>query len=155
MIPTKLWHNASLRNNSKVKTMSSPKKFTHTVRVYIEDTDAAGIVYYPNHLKFFERGRTELLREYGFTKTTLEADYDLRFVIKSTSIEYKAPAFMDDLLEVRTVLEKHTPTRLIFNQEIYRSQILIASGKMTVVCVNNTYKPAPLPPVLLGKLIGL
>ncbi len=126
--------------------------FTHTIRVYIEDTDAAGIVYHPNHLKFFERSRTEMLRECEFTKTTLDNDYDLRFIIKDISTNYKAPAFMDDLLEIKTTLEGHTPTRLLFAQEIYRSQTLIASAKMTIVCVNNAYRPAPLPALLLEKL---
>ena len=128
------------------------KLFTNTIRVYIEDTDAAGIMYHPNHIKFFERSRTEMLRDCGFTKTILEEDYDLRFVIKDMNIDYKSPAFMDDLLEVKTILEEHTSTRLVFFQEIYRSQTLVASAKMTIVCVGNTYRPAPLPKELLAKL---
>ena len=131
------------------------KTFTNTIRVYIEDTDAAGIMYHPNHMKFFERSRTEMLRECGFTKTTMERDYQLLFVIKDMSIDYKAPAFMDDLLEVQTALESHTATRLIFIQEIYRSQKLVASAKITVVCVNKEYKPSPLPELLLTQLTTL
>ena len=128
------------------------KTFTHSIRVYIEDTDAAGIMYHPNHMKFFERSRTEMLRDCGFTKTTMERDYKLLFVIKDMSINYKAPAFMDDLLEIKTTLESNTATRLIFFQEIYRSQTLIASAKMTIVCVNKDYKPTPLPELLLTQL---
>lgn len=132
--------------------MSDKKIFKHTVRVYIEDTDAAGIVYHPNHIKFFERARTEMLRECGYTKTRLEEEEKLLFVIKTITVDYKAPAFMDDLLEVRTILENHKPTRFYFSQEIYRSQTLIASAKMTIVCVNKTYRPASLPQSLIHKL---
>lgn len=130
------------------------KVFTHPVRVYIEDTDAGGIVYHPNYLKFFERARTEMLRTCGFSKTTLEQDYQLLFVIKNLSIDYKAPAFMDDMLEVQTTLDNHTPTRLHFVQEIYRSQSLLSSAKLTVVCVNKSYKPSALPKPLLQSLRG-
>ena len=84
--------------------MSHKKIFTHPIRVYIEDTDAAGIVYHPNHIKFFERARTKMLRECDYTKTRLEEEEQLLFVIKTITVDYKAPAFMDDLLDVRTLL---------------------------------------------------
>tara|TARA_R110002095_G_scaffold94253_2_gene82024 strand:- start:477 stop:887 length:411 start_codon:yes stop_codon:yes gene_type:complete len=135
--------------------MSQKKTFKHSIRVYIEDTDAAGIVYHPNHLKFFERARTEMLRDCGFTKTRLEQEEQLLFVIKDTAIDFKAPAFMDDLLEVQTILENHKPTRFYFAQEIYRSQTLVASAKMTIVCVNKAYRPAPLPQQLIDQLSGI
>lgn len=134
--------------------MSHKKIFTHSIRVYIEDTDAAGIVYHPNHIKFFERARTEMLRECGYTKTRLEEEEKLLFVIKTITVDYKTPAFMDDLLEIRTTLDDHKPTRFYFSQEIYRSQTLIASAKMIVVCVNKTYRPASLPQELIDKLMG-
>lgn len=132
--------------------MSDKKIFKHPIRVYIEDTDAAGIVYHPNHIKFFERARTEMLRGCGFTKTRLEEKEKVLFVIKTITVDYKTPAFMDDLLEVHTFLEDYKPTRFYFSQEIYRSQTLIASAKMTVVCVNKTYRPASLPQSLIDKL---
>ncbi|HBN22340.1 MAG TPA: tol-pal system-associated acyl-CoA thioesterase [Holosporales bacterium] len=134
--------------------MSDKKIFKHTIRVYIEDTDAAGIVYHPNHIKFFERARTEMLRECGYTKTRLEEEEKLLFVIKTITVDYKAPAFMDDHLEVRTILDDHKPTRFYFSQEIYCSQTLIASAKMTIVCVNKAYRPASLPQSLINKLTG-
>lgn len=134
------------------KKMAEKKTFIHSIRVYIEDTDAAGIVYHPNHLKFFERARTEMLRDCGFTKTRLEQEEQLLFVIKEATVDFKAPAFMDDLLDVHTALEKHKATRFYFTQEIYRSQTLIASAKMTIVCVNKNYKPSPLPPSLVKQL---
>lgn len=129
----------------------TPKTFTHPIRVYIEDTDAGGIVYHTNHIKYMERGRTEALRECGYTKITLDQTHKVYFVVKDIHIDYKAPALMDDMLEVRTTLESTSKARMFFLQEIYRSQTLIASAKLTIVCVNHSLKPEPVPMEMLEK----
>ena len=132
--------------------MSNTKKKIHSIQVYIEDTDAAGIVYHPNYLKFCERARTEMLRSCGLTKTNIEKDHGLKFVIKDTSMQFIAPSYLDDLLCVHTSIDDFTPTRLFFQQEIYRSDKLLTSATITVVCINNNYKPAKLPAELFEKL---
>lgn len=122
-----------------------PYTFRHPVRVYVEDTDAAGIVYHTNHIKYMERGRTEALRDCGFTKVSLDKTIQLYFVVKDIHIDYKVPILMDDLLEVRTTLDSVSKARLYFTQELFRDEVLMATAKLTLVCINKDLKPTPLP----------
>ena len=92
-----------------------------------------------------ERARSEALRSCGFTKTTLDATHQIYFVIKDIFIDYKSPAFMDDLLDIHTKLDSVSKARLYFHQDIFRDETLIATAKLTVVCINKTYKPTNLP----------
>lgn len=89
-----------------------------TVRVYYEDTDAGGVVYYANYLKYVERARTEYLRELGFEQINLLENYGMVFIVKSVEANYLSPAFLDDLIEVETVIEKVNHASLIFTQKI-------------------------------------
>lgn len=127
--------------------------FTHNIRVYVEDTDAAGIVYHTNHIKYMERGRSEALRTCGFTKTLLDKTLQVYFVVKDISIDYKTPAFMDDLLEVRTTVTSVSKARLFFLQELYRDDILIATAQLTIVCINRAYKPTLVPEAIISALM--
>ena len=133
---------------------NTPKTFSHMIRVYIEDTDAGGLMYHTNHIKFMERGRTEALRECGFTKVTMDEKYGLYFVVKTVEIDYKSPAYMDDLLEVQTTLLSVSKARMYFLQGIYRSQTLIASAKLTIVCINKDFRPEALPQEIFDKISG-
>ena len=137
------------------------KEFSFKIRVYFEDTDAAGIVFYVNYLKFFERARTEWLRTTGLGHDVLVKSEQVSFVVKHTSVEYHAPARFDDELTVTVTLEKMGRTSLHFRQEAWRfaprtelepEPVLLASTSITVVCVDvNTLRPAMLPVVLIEK----
>ncbi len=128
--------------------------FSHPIRVYVEDTDAAGIVYHTNHIKYMERGRSEALRECGYTKSTLDKTHKVYFVVKDIHIDYVAPAFMDDLLDVRTTLQSVSRARLNFLQELYRDDTLIATAKLTIVCINQSYKPTNVPEDMVKAMMS-
>ena len=118
--------------------------FSLNIRVYIEDTDAAGIVYYVNYLKFMERARTEYLRHIGFGHYLLTEDY--LFVVRKVQIDYKQPAKMDDLLQVTARIIKQGKASLQFEQCLYRQQTLLAYAIIDIACVHQqSLKPRALP----------
>ena len=118
--------------------------FSLAIRIYIEDTDAAGIVYYVNYLKFMERARTEYLRHIGFGHYLLTENY--LFVVRKVQIDYKQPAKMDDLLQVTARIIKQGKASLQFEQCLYREQTLLACAVIDIACVNKqNLKPFALP----------
>ena len=128
-----------------------------TVRVYYEDTDAGGVVYYANYLKYVERARTEYLRELGFEQINLLENYGMVFIVKSVEANYLSPAFLDDLIEVETVIEKVNHASLIFTQKIVnidKSTVLFNAIVKVVSVFNNNLKPCVLPQEILEKLNG-
>lgn len=128
-----------------------------TVRVYYEDTDAGGVVYYANYLKYVERARTEYLRELGFEQINLLENYGVVFIVKSVEANYLSPAFLDDLIEVETVIEKVNHASLIFTQKIVnidKSTVLFNAIVKVVSVFNNNLKPCALPQEILEKLNG-
>ena len=128
-----------------------------TVRVYYEDTDAGGVVYYANYLKYVERARTEYLRELGFEQINLLENYGMVFIVKSVEANYLLPAFLDDLIEVETVIEKVNHASLIFTQKIVnidKSTVLFNATVKVVSVFNNNLKPCALPQEILEKLNG-
>lgn len=115
------------------------------IRVYIEDTDAGGIVYYVNYLKFMERARTELLRSLGFGKTAIFSE-ELMFVVHSTQIKYLGPARLDELLSVTARIEKLGRTYFIFQQQVLHEGKVITEAEVKVACVQReSMQPARLP----------
>jgi acyl-CoA thioester hydrolase len=127
------------------------------VRVYWEDTDAGGIVYYANYLKFMERARTEWLRALGIEQGPLQADHGMIFVIVDTQVQFKKPARYGDALTVTAEIKEHTRATLSFTQEIRRSQDvpgeLLVTGDIRVACLDATlHKPRGLPKMLVEKL---
>ena len=92
-----------------------------TLRVYYEDTDSGGIVYYANYFKFTERCRTELLRESGLSQSEIQKDYDIKFIVHSVSMDYIKPAYLDDNLIVETNIENFKKTSIEFDQKIYKN----------------------------------
>jgi acyl-CoA thioester hydrolase len=129
--------------------------FTLSVRVYYEDTDFSGIVYHARHLQFFERGRTEALRECGVTHTELLARAEpLAFAVRRMTTEWIAPAKIDDLLEVRTRFADAKGARMLLEQEIQRGETLIARADVEAVCMTLDGRPRRLPPDLVEKLRG-
>lgn len=130
------------------------KEFSSKFRVYIEDTDAGGVVYYVNYLKFMERARTDYLRALGFPRPALLTD-ELCLVVTSANIDYKLSARLDDMLTVSATIVKAARSYMIFEQRVTRSctdygqEELLALGTVKIACVTqNTMKPAAFPPVL-------
>lgn len=127
-------------------------EFSINIRVYIEDTDAGGIVYYPNYLKYMERSRTEFLRELGFPKAAFIADGFL-VVVASAQIDYRRSAKLDDEIQVTTFPEKVKRGSIIMYQKVLRDGQILAEGRVRLACVNEqTAEPAPLPTGLVLQL---
>jgi acyl-CoA thioester hydrolase len=134
-----------------------PSNFDWTVRVYYEDTDAAGVVFYANYLKFFERARTEWLRAMGVGQRALAQSHGLMFVVKSTAVDFHAPAKLDDELKLTVVVERLGRASVQFAQEAWRISgaggELLSSGRIKVVCVNAlTFRPSPIPDEILSRI---
>ncbi|SMX22740.1 Acyl-CoA thioester hydrolase YbgC [Boseongicola aestuarii] len=116
-----------------------------TLRVYYEDTDLAGIVYYANYLKFIERGRTEYVREIGLDQTKLKADQGIVFAVRRVEADYLAPAKFDDVLDVVTTLERASGARLVMRQVVERGGAVLFEALVTLVALSETGAPARLP----------
>ena len=124
------------------------KNFFHKVKVYYEDTDAGGVVYYANYLKFIERARTEALVTLGFNNKKIKEDFASLIVVKSCNIEYKISAYLEDELSIRSFVKSITKTSFFMNQFISRGEDLIAEAKVHLVFVNNEGKPTRIPKTL-------
>ena len=132
-------------------------EFTWTVRVYYEDTDTGGIVFYANYLKFFERARTEWLRAAGVGQQALAENQQVMFVVRSTALDYHAPARLDDELIVSVVVERLGGASVQFFQEAWRvkpaGRQLLCSGRIKVACVDtNTLRPGAIPAEVLERI---
>jgi acyl-CoA thioester hydrolase len=122
------------------------------VRVYYEDTDAAGIVYYANYLKFAERARTEWLRAKGIGQRALSETEGVAFAVRRVSVEYLMPARLDDALEIRTRIVEVRGASLDGEQEITRGGQVLARLSLTLACVAQSGRPARLPKVVRQAL---
>ncbi len=112
-------------------------EFRLPMRVYYEDTDAGGIVYHANYLKFAERARTEMLRIAGVNQTDIRNDYDLVFAVRSCAIEYLRPATLDDSLEVRSRVERMGGASVEILQDVWRDDLCLAKLKIRIVCLRG------------------
>lgn len=126
----------------------------HRLRIYYEDTDAAGIVYYANYLRFIERARTEWLRDLGLDLPALRAATGLLFVVRRVSAEYLRPAVLDDLLCVRTQALAVGAARIELAQDVLRDGVTIVSARVTLACIGAQGTPARLPPAWRARLLG-
>jgi acyl-CoA thioester hydrolase len=130
-----------------------PSVFDWTVRVYYEDTDAGGIVFYANYLKFFERARTEWLRAAGIGQQLLLVQEGVAFVVKHASIDYHAPARLDDEIRLTTRIEKLGRATVQFFQQAWRGEQLLTSANVKVGCVDAaTMRPRPLSDAVAAKM---
>lgn len=126
--------------------------FSIPLRVYIEDTDAGGIVYYVNYLKYMERSRTEFLRSLGYDKPAI-LDGGLLLVVHAAQINYRRPARLDDQLHVTTQIEKLARTNVEFNQRVLRGDELLCEGLIRIACVDaHTMKPSAIPAAMRHQL---
>lgn len=115
------------------------------IRVYYEDTDLAGIVYYANYLKFIERGRSEWLRDLGIRQSQLKARTGTVFAVRRVEADYLRPARFDDLLEVVTELVAMTPARLVLAQRVMRGDELLFAANVTIVCLGPQGRALRIP----------
>lgn len=119
-----------------------------TLRVYYEDTDLAGIVYYANYLKFIERARTEWVRELGIDQQALKHETGQVFAVRRIEADYLAPACFDDVIEVRSAPVALTPARITLRQEIFRCETRLFTALATLVCLDAKGRPTRLPKAL-------
>ena len=127
-------------------------EFSIPVRVYIEDTDAGGIVYYVNYLKFMERARTELFRSIGFGRAGANKK-GCQFVVRSAEIDYKKPAQLNDELEVYARVVSLGGASVFFQQEVRREGELLSRAKVKIACVDGaSMRPVPIPAEVRAKL---
>ncbi|MDO8788984.1 MAG: tol-pal system-associated acyl-CoA thioesterase [Sulfuritalea sp.] len=132
-----------------------PKAMRTGVRVYYEDTDAAGIVYYANYFRFLERGRTELLRTLGYDQNALMKE-GIAFAVRSANVEFLKSAKLDDLLTVETAIAALGRAQVTFAQRILRNKELLLDAKIRVACIDPVRgKPIPMPRVLHQQLSAL
>jgi acyl-CoA thioester hydrolase len=138
-----------------VKPTLQPELFAYSfpVRVYFENTDAGGVVYHGEYLKFLERARTEWLRHLGFDHQTLARTHRLVFIVSSLVIDFLKPARLDETLSVSVHLESLGKVRCIFAQEIRREDEVLVKAKVTVACVTGeSFKPTEIPEPLRRKM---
>ena len=138
-----------------IKPTLQPELFTYSfpVRVYFENTDAGGVVYHAEYLKFFERARTEWLRHLGFDHQTLARTHRVVFVVTALAADFAKAARLDDTLAVSVHLESLGKVRCVFAQEIRRDDEVLVRAKVTVACVQvESFKPAEIPDPLRRKM---
>jgi len=129
------------------------KKFIWPIRVYYEDTDAGGVVFYANYLKFFERARTEMLRAMGYEQDRLIAEQGIIFVVRSVQVDYLLPARFNELLQVTAKVSVAKKASLTFEQIITRDDAVLTSGVIRIACLDaNTMRPKAIPEILLEQL---
>lgn len=139
--------------DSQFVSAAPPPTFRWPIRVYYEDTDAAGIVYYANFLKFFERCRTEWLRALGIEQQRLKERDGLQFVVVAASIEYRRPARLDDELSISARIAEAARSYLVFEQQATRADELLAVARVKVASVDaTTLAPTRLPAQLVHRI---
>ena len=116
-----------------------------SLRVYYEDTDLAGIVYYANYLKFIERARSEWVREIGVDQVALKAEQGIVFAVRRVEADYLAPAKFDDMLEVKTDVQDITAARITLTQDVSRGEDTLFKSVVTLVCLGPDGRPQRLP----------
>ena len=128
------------------------KSFNHNIKVYYEDTDAGGVVYYANYLKFLERARSEALSEVGLSNLKIKKDYGALIVVKSCSIEFNKSAHLEDKLKINSFVTSFTKTSFTMSQSIYRNKDSIIKSKIHLVFINEKGKPIKIPENILKNL---
>jgi len=127
--------------------------FDFPLRVYFEDTDAGGVVYHAQYVKFLERARTEWLRYLGFTNSDLERKHKMLFIVSEIAVEFLKPARLDDSVNISVSIEALGRVRVTFHQEIRRGDDTLAKARVVVASVSaDAFKPMEIPPELRKKM---
>lgn len=124
------------------------------VRVYYEDTDLAGIVYYANYLKFIERARTEWVRSLGIDQGRLKAETGIVFAVRRVEADYLLPAHFDDMLEVETECLETTAARVVLAQRVMREGVCLVDARVTIVALSASGRPQRMPAGMRAALEG-
>ena len=124
------------------------ENFYHNVKVYYEDTDAGGVVYYANYLKYLERARTEALTTIGLSNLEIKEKFGSLIVVKSCNIEYKKSAHLEDELSIRSFVKSVTKTSFFMNQFITKDEFSIVEAQVHLVFVNEKGKPIKVPDII-------
>jgi acyl-CoA thioester hydrolase len=127
------------------------ENFFHKLKIYYEDTDSGGVVYYANYLKFLERARTEALFSIGFSNKKIQEKFDSLIIVKSCNIEYKKSAYLEDELKVRSFVKSVTKTSFFMNQIISKENDLIVEAQIHLVFINKEGKPVKIPEDIYSK----
>ncbi len=127
------------------------ENFFHTLKVYYEDTDAGGVVYYANYLKFLERARTESLHLIVYSNQKVKKDFGSLIIVKACNIEYKKTASLEDQLTIRSFVKSITKTSFFMNQIITKGDETIAEAQVHLVFVNDLGKPVKIPDEVYSK----
>lgn len=134
------------------------KEFIWPVRVYYEDTDNGGVVYYANYLKFMERARTEWLRALGVEQDDLIKEYDLIFAVRSAQLEFRKPARFNQLLNVSAAIAKPGKASIIFEQKITPAEdnnVVLCEGQIKIASLSaSTFRPKPMPAAISMEILG-
>ena len=128
-----------------------PKNFNHKIKVYYEDTDAGGVVYYANYLKFLERARTEALLKIGLSNLKIRDNFKALIIVKSCNIDYKKSAYLEDELNIKSYILSLTKTSFVMSQTIIKNKIVIVEAKIHLVFVNEKAKPIKIPKLVVDK----
>tara|TARA_B100000767_G_scaffold242683_1_gene239863 strand:- start:6 stop:428 length:423 start_codon:yes stop_codon:yes gene_type:complete len=121
------------------------KNFFHKIKVYYEDTDAGGVVYYANYLKFLERARTEALLSLGFSNKKIKDEFGVLIIVKSCNIEFRKPSYLENELSIRSFVKSISKTSFIMHQFISRKDELVVEAIIHLVFVNEKGKPDKIP----------
>ena len=124
------------------------KNFIHKVKVYYEDTDAGGIVYYANYLNFLERARTEAINNIGLSNKKIKENFNALIIVKSCNIQYKKSAYLEDELNIRSFIKSITRASFIMSQIITRKEDLITEAQVHLVFTNELGKPVKIPNII-------
>ena len=127
------------------------ENFFHKIKVYYEDTDSGGVVYYANYLKFLERARTEALNSIGYSNKKVKDDFESIIVVKACNIDYKKSAYLEDELTVRSFVKSITKTSFFMNQIISRDKEVVVEAQVHLVFVNIKGKPVKIPDEIYSK----
>jgi acyl-CoA thioester hydrolase len=127
------------------------ENFYHTVKVYYEDTDAGGVVYYANYLKYLERARTEALSSIGLSNLQIKEKFGASIIVKSCNINYKKSSYLEDELKIRSFIKSITKTSFFMNQFITRNQETIVEAQVHLVFVNKKGKPVKAPELIFDN----
>ena len=127
------------------------ENFFHKLKIYYEDTDSGGVVYYANYLKFLERARTEALFSVGYSNNKIQQDFNSLIIVKSCNIEYKKPAYLEDELTIRSFVKSITKTSFFMNQIITRNNEVVVEAQIHLVFVNKDGKPKKIPEQIYSK----
>ena len=127
------------------------KNFNHKIKVYYEDTDAGGVVYYANYLKYLERARTEALIKIGLSNLKIRDNFKALIIVKSCNIDYKKSAYLEDELTIKSYILSLTKTSFVMCQTIIKNKIVIVEAKIHLVFVNEKVKPIKIPKLVVDK----